>query len=122
MPINLFVENVEDDYDGSIRDNTRMNISGNPIGDTYIKLCELAYMIENYRGRKNETAIKIPVQEAELLQAIKCSLPYLELFIMEGNNPTSECYCKSGKRYYECHGDDIQYLLTAIKKLYPNSD
>jgi hypothetical protein len=118
VPHILFVENAVDDYDGSIRDNNRLNITGNLIADTYIKLCELVYKIENYRDRKYETAIKLSVNESELLKKIKSLLPHLELFIMQENNPNSECFCNSGKQYYECHGDDIQYLLTTCKKIY----
>jgi len=107
----VFVEIPNLVYDGGQRDNIRQNISGNPIADDLILVCEAMFRIRNRGNRRFQHGIiKLPAFEANELNQLMQAKQNLaqKLLFKQGRN--SSCICGSGDKYKHCCESEIKSL------------
>ena len=117
----LFFEDESITFEGFPVDNIRMNFTGNPVIEDYIKVLEIKYMIENYGENRflhnalESTILEIPESLVEILQIIENrTIPELSAFIKSGKNQQSRCFCGRDLPYYSCHSEDIKRTYEKI--------
>lgn len=112
----MFVEDENLVYDGKQKDNIRLNITTNPLVDDFIKINEAVFRFQNKGKRADLYDMDFinalspeELQHFERLQELQGMAGMLTM--MEGKRG-SACPCMSGKKFNECHGKDLQKILS----------
>lgn len=118
----LFFEDKKRKFKGFNIDNIRLNFSGNPIVDDYIKANEILFMIENYGENRflhdstKPTILNIPKSLVLIRRTlIENIIPSLSKFILLGGTQDSICFCGRNLPYHSCHSSDIKETYENIK-------
>lgn len=111
----LFAEDPTIRYIGRQIENVRINNTGNALLDDMIQINEARFRMMNAGGRADETRVVLQGEEKEIYAYLGIIQINIETYIKEGGSTATECYCGSGGRYYECHGDDLKATLLQLK-------
>lgn len=104
----LFVSDHEGfEYTGQDTDNVRINITGNPVVDDFIRVNETLSRIHAYGTRADDMYMQLPDAAMELHQYYDALKNVLQGFIYMGGTPKKHCLCKGPDRYRNCHGKSI---------------
>ncbi|GAA4388593.1 hypothetical protein [Hymenobacter koreensis] len=115
----LFVSDNEGfEYTGQDTDNVRINITGNPIVDDFIRVNETLSKIHAYGTRESDMHMYLPDAALELHQYYEALKNALQGFIYMGGTPKKRCLCQGLDRYKNCHGKSIVPRIKAdLRKL-----
>lgn len=109
LPIDriLFVADPTLTYDGRQRDNVRLNMSDNPLGDQFIAIAEALFAVENRGERAFQSEVTLRDEEAAAHEFLLDLKRTVEVMIIKGLTPTSLCLCRGGLSYQACHGVSV---------------
>jgi hypothetical protein len=118
VPEILFVQDDKMKYEGHQVDNLRVGNTANPLLEDFIQISEARFAILNRGDRAYQHGkMELPEEERQLLHYLMTSGAQLYLFILNGCDPGSPCYCNQGKPYYLCHGDALRQVFTHVRSL-----
>lgn len=117
----MFVSDNDFVYSGQLVDNIRINITGNPLVDDFISLCEDLERIYSYGKRVDDDQMKIANSAMELIEHYeKLKIIYLN-YIYSGGRPDKVCFCGGPKNYKNCHGKtfkkEVNENMEAVLKI-----
>lgn len=105
------IQFVQDDtgwtFDGQFVDNIRVNYSGNPLVDDYIKLAELITLLYQTGSRVDRYRLSLLEPVLKTITYLEKDKANLEKYIYSGAVLTTACYCASGLSYQACHGNGL---------------
>ncbi|MCR5890536.1 hypothetical protein LRS06_23160 [Hymenobacter sp. J193] len=108
-------------YTGQDTDNVRINITGNPVVDDFIRVCETLSKIHAYGTRGDDMHMRLPDAALELHHYYDALKNALQGFIYMGGMPKKRCLCQGPDRYKNCHGKSIGPRIKAdLRKLKTN--
>lgn len=115
----LFVSDTEGfEYTGQDTDNVRINITGNPVVNDFIRVSETLSKIHAYGTRENSMYIRLPDAACELNHYYEALKNALQGYIYSGGTPKKRCFCQGPDRYRNCHGKSISPRIEAdLRKL-----
>ncbi|MCB2410964.1 hypothetical protein [Hymenobacter lucidus] len=95
------------EYTGQATDNVRINITGNPVVDDFIRVNETLSKIHAYGTREVDMYMSLPDAALELHHYYQALKNALQEFIYMGGTPKKRCLCQGPDRYKNCHGKSI---------------
>lgn len=110
----MFLPDENKPYRGNTIDNFRLNISGNPVIDDFIYVCEVVEKLFTYATRKNNEEVAVPsdlAQHINMYQIIKSNLLH---FADNGCKLGSRCFCGSIKSYTSCCRKNLRQIANRI--------
>ncbi|MBD1385827.1 SEC-C domain-containing protein [Mucilaginibacter rigui] len=111
----LFIADPNFKYDGFQRDNIRINKTGNLLVDDYIKLAMAKFMLMNKGEKARQTGLVSFIgSDANNWASINNLMVEIENMLQKGQTRNSVCFCSSGKKYKQCHGQDLSFKLELI--------
>jgi hypothetical protein len=115
-PINriLFVPDCNSKYDGSQRNNIRLNLSGNRLVDDFIRTSDAIHRLMNKGQRAYMREIDLSDDEALTYQSLLDIKKMILQMAVAGKSINALCICGSGKKYRFCHALILSGLLEKI--------
>jgi len=110
----LFVPDSKANYDGSLRNNIRLNISGNRLVDDFIRICDAIYKLKNKGERAYQNKIYLSNEESQVLEMLSHTKALVITMTKNGSSRNSQCICGSGNKYKHCHGKLLDDLLAKV--------
>lgn len=95
-------------YNGRSEDNIRINITGDPLVDDYILLAETINKLYLTAKRESRDVLILLSPIANLIKHLEEDKKKRELYIYANNTVDSNCYCNSGIKYKDCHGNELK--------------
>ena len=112
----LFVPDLKAKYEGKQVDNVRINIVGNGVVDDFIQMWEAKFKIENKGDRAYQygSDVKYDKEEKTALRMLQEFGMGLERMAMQGLSYKAPCFCRSSKKYKNCHRPKFLKLIQSI--------
>ena len=101
-------------YNGEVTDNVRINVTDNSVVDDFILVAET--IIKLYQtGKRNEDGKLILVNKILIaIQILERMKNDLNLFLVNGGNTDSICFCCGKKIYSNCFGVTVKSEMELI--------
>ena len=112
----LFVPDPKAKYEGKQVDNVRINIVGNKVVDDFIKVWEARFKLQNKGDRAYQYGddVKYDKVEKRALEMLQEFGEWLEIMARQGLSYKDPCFCRSSKKYKNCHRLKILKLIQGI--------
>jgi len=110
----LFIPDSKAKYDGAMRNNIRLNISGNRLVDDFIRICDAIHKLINKGERAYQNKISLSDEESEVHQMLNNAKTLVFTMVKNGSSRNSQCICRSGNKYKHCHGKLLDALLAMV--------
>ncbi|RYE56530.1 MAG: hypothetical protein EOP48_07795 [Sphingobacteriales bacterium] len=107
----VFIRDERLVFNGKVIDNVRINISGNPMVDDWIRIKESINRVFAYGDRKAEHIVDLPEAIVPLLAELEEIDNFFLPFITGMGNDSSRCFCGRDFEYQHCHGRWIRVEL-----------
>lgn len=107
----LFVSDDVDDV-RSCRDvdNVRINRTGNPLVDDFIKVCEALTSITSLGERIDDYQVVLDSDIAPYISKYGILKNYIYDLLCQGGTKKSLCFCGRGQIYDRCHGKGLTQM------------
>ncbi|KGO85902.1 hypothetical protein Q765_13800 [Flavobacterium rivuli WB 3.3-2 = DSM 21788] len=105
----LFVEDENLIYDGTQKESIRLNYSNNEFVNVLFKIYEAIFRFDNKGERKFLYDLSLVLNDNQLGHKMYLiTLKQIVEYILKLNGDrNSNCPCKSGKKFDNCHGKDL---------------
>lgn len=110
----LFIPDSKAKYNGALRNNIRLNISGNKLVDDFIRICNAIYKLTNKGERAYKNKIRLSNEESDVHQMLNKVKELVSTMINNGSSRNSPCICGSGDKYKHCHGNLLDDVLSMV--------
>ena len=107
----LFVIDERLIYEEKQKDNFRINKTDNKLVDDFIAICQAIFKFENAGERAYQYELKLSESEKRKYQELKMLKDIYLYMISVKANKNSPCPCRSGKKFKNCHGQDLKIKL-----------
>jgi hypothetical protein len=111
-----FVRDEKLKYEGKQIDNMRINITANKLVDHLIETFKVKFELQN-KGKRaeyydlSEILTESEIQEIQYVVLLQSGISYL---IKNDGNENSFCFCQSGKKYKNCHGENFFVKMKSL--------
>ena len=112
----LFLPDEMAAYTGASVDNLRINLSGNPVVDDFIRAHEYKFALLNVDQRAFMQEFQLSTSEREVLEFLNALIGGTEYMALAGLGIEDACLCRSGEAYRACHRPQLDAALAALKK------
>lgn len=110
----LFLPDPQKQYSGVQVDNIRINITTNGLVDDLIEIAKAKFRVRNKGDRAHQYgSVELEGEESAIYQSLHYMGGIIYEMINQGSTENSDCYCGSGKKYQDCHRNDI----VAVKQI-----
>lgn len=110
----LFLPDPRLVYAGRQVDNVRLNISGNPVGDDFIRATEGLFRLMNKGERASQETVSLSPDDLFLMQFLVNMQSGTQQMVHQYLGPSVLCLCGSGDAYQSCHRVQLSDALAAI--------
>lgn len=110
----LFLPDPRLIYEGQQIDNVRLNISGNPVGDDFIRATEGLFRLMNKDERAAQETVSLSPDDLFLMQFLVNMQQGTQQMVQQELRPPVPCLCGSGETYEACHRQQLNSALEAI--------
>ena len=110
----LFVPDENAKYDGAMKNNIRMNTSGNGLVDDLIRVFDAQFRLMNKGERAYQNTVHFSEGESDLNQMLASAQVLIESMLASGSSRNSPCICGSGIKYKRCHGNHLNELISLV--------
>jgi hypothetical protein len=113
-----FVEDPKLTYDGKQINSVRMNITSNKLVDQFIETFNTKFRLQN-KGRRAahyDLSEILTLSEIQQIEDVVMLQSGIGIILNSGGNEHSLCFCRSGKKYRNCHGDNFYKKMKAMSK------
>ncbi|MDN4600614.1 hypothetical protein P5G61_05210 [Paenibacillus sp. F6_3S_P_1C] len=111
----LFIQDDQTQYRNIQIDNIRVNLNTNVAVDDFINVHKSLFRIRNRGKRSKDYEIKLPSYEYEIYSTLQKISNTLLVFLNNGGEMDSDCFCNSGTSYVQCHRKEIKKVILASK-------
>lgn len=110
----LFVIDKIKRYENKQVDNARLRIIDNKLADDFIALAVAKFYILNEGERANNNGeVLLMGKEADMYEYLNSLMVSVNNMLLRNQTRNSPCFCESGRKYKNCHGQD---LIEKLKK------
>jgi hypothetical protein len=110
----LFLPDPRLAYQGKQIDSVRLNISGNPVGDDFIRATEGLFRIMNKDERASQDTVSLSPDDLFLMKFLVAMQSGTQQMVRQNLGLSAPCLCPSGKAYEDCHRVQLNDALEDI--------
>lgn len=110
----LFVEDNDWIFSGKIVDNIRLNVTNNSLVDDLILISETIGKLNQFGSFSANGEFMTLNKIEDTVKVLERMKKDLEIFIFDGNNNYSICFCCNEKLYKECFAATLKDLMNFI--------
>lgn len=109
LPLDYIMFVIDDTkvYQGVSFDNVRINTADNPLVDDMITILAINEQLSLLGQRMDRYSIRLPRYVEQQILRNRQILHNLNLFVLQGGRPGSQCFCQQGKPFHQCHGQQL---------------
>jgi hypothetical protein len=112
IPAIVFVPDKGLQYKGKQINSVRVNLTKNPVVDDFIRLWNIRHKLLN-KGKRSELYGEelwrsLTSEQQENIRRVLKLIALLEQFLESGADEDTLCFCRSGRKYKNCHTNHIK--------------
>ncbi|MBL8517574.1 MAG: SEC-C domain-containing protein [Betaproteobacteria bacterium] len=111
----LFLPDEKIVYTGATVDNIRINLSGSPVVDDFIRAHSAKFALLNVGQRAYMQEFELSSSEKEVYEFLISMISGIEYMALARRGIDDPCLCRSGKAYRVCHRPQLESALEVLR-------
>ncbi|HWY38632.1 MAG TPA: SEC-C domain-containing protein [Bacteroidia bacterium] len=111
----MFVEDLNNPYDGQQLDNIRLNTTNNLLVNDFIALAQAIFYLFSGGEKARMKMVSFTPHEQEILNYLNSVMAGVDGMLKKNGVRNTPCFCLSNLKYKHCHGKDLVAYLNSIQ-------